>query len=345
MYSHGLEKIYAFENINPKSVKTVVAKEKKVSEAHLEPTFCPPIQLTLDLGALYQEALPSFRLQEPISSLGLSAFAAKVLQTKDIHTCDQACHFLVNGSHKGLGQSHIEEIEAKTTSFLGKNPFLLQKTVDWQSLVRISCQALEATKRYCLLARYGLEEHSSATSVEIQEVSRLSHEQVTKLINQAQEQLQEQLQTQQSSFIESALHSIADAYIKPWLKYRHGFAPATEIYERLFQISHTPKLFWQTLEFLRLFGEPIKLIFVQEGIYASDEATLYDYTAVEECAKSYFYTQHTSYPLSTLIRLVTTTLALQGEGLPDGFIEKVLMHSTNFMIDSSHNSRLAVLGI
>lgn len=330
MYSHGLEKIYAFENINPKSVKTVAPKETILTEATPKQPLQAPIQLTLELGPLYQEALPSFRLQEPISSLGLSAFAAKVLHTKEIRTCDQACRFVIDGSHKGLGQSHIEEIEAKITAFMGKNPFSLQNTVDWESLVRISCHELEGIMRYCLLARYGLEELSGATSVEVQEVGRLSFEQINKLIDQAHVQLL----AKQTCFIERALSSIADAYLRPWLKYRHGFAPKQELHERLFQISHAPKHFWQTLEFLRLFGEPIKLTFIQEGIFASDVATMYDYTTVEECAKSYFYTQHSSYPLSTLTRLVTKTLASEGAGFADGFVEKVLTHSKTFIIDS-----------
>lgn len=334
MYSHGLEKIYAFENINPKSVKTVASKEKKAAETTPEQPLDAPIQLTLAFGPFYQEALPSFRLQEPISSLGLSSFAAKVLHTKEIRTCDQACHFLINGSHKGLGQSHIEEIEAKITAFMGKNPFSLQKTVDWQSLVRISCHALDGHMRYCLLARYGLEELSQVTSVEVQEVGRLSFEQITKLIDQAEVHLL----SRQTDFIEGALSSIADAYIRPWLKYRHGFAPASELYERLFQISHTAQHFWQTLQFLRLFGEPIKLTFVQEGIFADDVATMYDFLKVEECAKSYFYTPHASYPLMTLARLVTKTLASEGDGFSDGFIEKVLLHSKTFIIDSSNVS-------
>lgn len=341
MYSHGLEKIYAFENINPKSVKTVAAKEQKSSEPTGEQPPFTPIQLTLELGPLHQEALPSFRLQEPISSLGLSAFAAKVLHTKEIRTCDQACHFALNGSHKGLGQSHIEEIEAKIAAFMGKNPFSLQKTVDWQSLVRISCHELEAKVRYCLLARYGLEELSGVTSIEAQEVGRLSFEQITKLIDHAQLQLI----SRQSSFIDNALSSIADAYIRPWLKCRHGFAPASEIYERLFQISHTPKYFWQTLQFLRLFGEPLKLKALQEGIFASDASCFYDFSAVEQCARSYFYTAHISYPFTTLTRLVTKNLALQGDGFCEGFIEKVLSHSKTFIIDSSNCLTLAVLGI
>ena len=97
MYSHGLEKIYAFENINPKSVKTVAAKPTKVTEPIAADEDLTTEQLILNLGPFYQEALPSFRLQEPISSLGLSSFALKVLQAQNITNCHDAYNFLESG--------------------------------------------------------------------------------------------------------------------------------------------------------------------------------------------------------------------------------------------------------
>lgn len=353
MYSHGLERIYAFENINPSSVKTVASKGSIAAKTPSEPVLSAPIQLMLPMGPLHQQALPSFRLQEPISSLGLSAFALKALETKNIRTCVDVCHFLDNGSQKGLGQSHIEEIEAKTLAFMGKNPFLLSQTVDWESLVRISSHHLEAKERYCLLARYGLEELARVSSIEQQEVARLSHEQIATLIDQALGDII----SRQSSFIHNALCQIADAYVKPWLYSRHGFAPASEIYERLFMISHTPKLFWQTLDFLRLFGEPIKLEIIldsavqdesrimQDGLFAVNVACLYDFNAVVECAKSYFYTPHSSYPLAALVGYTTKALAMQWLGFQQGFVEKAITHSKNFMTHGNHFITLALGGL
>lgn len=330
MYSHGLEKIYAFENINPKSVKTVSGKEPK----KLEPTPETPShhieQLTLELGPCHQEALPSFRLKEPVSSIGLSAFALKALVAKNIHTCEEACIFVRDGLHKSLGQSHTEELEAKLETYMGKTPFRLQKTVDLQSLVRISCSPLEPKVRFCLLSRYHLQELAGATSIEQQEVLRLPPEQISKIIDQAQELLL----NSQGQFIESSLTAIMQAYIMPWLKYRAGFLPDSEILERLFQISCNKELFWQTIEFLRLFGDPIKLTFVQEGIYASNESVMYDYLDVVDCAKSYFYLPHTSYPRVLLEQLITKELAKKGIGLEQGFIYKVLTDSPDFMINS-----------
>ncbi len=323
--SHGLEKIYAFENINPKSVKTVLNKQKPATETVLTAKELIPTQLILPLGPYYQEALPSFKLKEPLSSLGLSSFAAKALQTKAITTVEDACNFLRQdpSSHKGLGLSHIEEVEEKINTFVGKDPFCLQKTVSFDSLVRIACSSLEPKMRFCLLARYHLEDLSGISSVELQEIQRLSKEQITKIIDQAEKLVL----SQSSAFINDSLSSIAQSYLMPWLKYRHGFAPYSEVYERLYMITESPDRLLNTLEFLKCFGNPLKLICIQDDLYAADEATKDDFKTVAICIKSYFYQPFTTYPPEVLAKLATKELALQGKGFPNGFIDKVIMYA------------------
>ncbi len=331
MYTHGLEKIYAFENINPKSVKSVAPKEPKETKPITVTEHALAEQLLLELGPSIQEALPSFRLQEPVASLGISPFALKVLHTNEIATVEQTCHFLINDSHMGLGQSHIEEIEKKVEEFVGKTPFRLQKKVDWLSLVRIACKNLFPKTRFCFLSQFQLEELSGASHIEQQEILRLSQTEIYKTLNKTEEQL---LATQ-SEFIETSLKAISEAYCRPWLKYRHGFSTVDELMMHLNAISLEPKLFSKVFSFLKLFGEPLKLTYVQPAIWASDAAKKTEYLAVEACAKSYFYQPFSCYPVTVLTKLVTKALALEGKGFDEGFIQKVVTTSPSFVLQTA----------
>ncbi len=318
MYSHGLEKIYAFETINPKSVKAVAVQKRQETTVESSSEAAKPEQLLLALGPAYSEGLPTFRLKEPISSLGLSAFAAKVLLSKEICTVDDAYRFIRSNADKGLGQSHIEEIEAKLNAFVGKNPYCLQKTIDWQSIVRTACKDLGAKERYFLLARFLLEDLAPITTQELQELERIKPK--TPVVPDL-------------AFIDASLQAIGQAYLLPWLTNRHGISIETELQERLEAISLSH--FRPTFAFFSAHTKPIKLHEVERGVYACDRGTSEEYKTVLECAKGYFYKPHATYPLTTLVRLVTNELAKKGIGFSLGFIEKALTVSPSFIISSS----------
>lgn len=335
MYSHGLEKIYAFETINPKTVKTVASKtassSKKIEDPIISDEEVAPEQLILNYGPFYQEALPSFRLQEPVSSLGLSSFALKVLHAQNITTCQDAYNFLEAGSHPSLGQSHIEEIESKISAFLGKHPFKLQTSVDFGSLVRIATSSLSTKDRFCLLARYGLDALAGHTSIEQQEVQRLNHEQLSKIIETAQIAVLKN----GAAFIENALLDISSAYLQPWMMQRLGISTESEVLMRLKQLSRDSN-FDAVYDFLLLFGEPIKLISVCHKVWASDQMSQKAYNIVEATSVDFFYQPFTTYPLHTLCHFVTKTLCKAGYGFKEGFVIKVLTHSPRFVYNTSN---------
>ncbi len=321
MYSHGLEKIYAFETINPKSVKAV-AIQPKAEVFEEKPLATSQEQLLLPLGPSHEEGLTSFRLKEPIHSLGLSAYAVKVLLSKEVATVEDVHRFITSQGDKGLGQSHIEEILTKLALFVGKNPYSLQKTIDWESIVRTACKDLGSKERYLLLAGFGLESLAPMNPQDTQEVQRYTKEQILKV------------PSPDIAFFEDSLYDIAQAYLVPWLKSRHGISREDELLNRLEAISIGA--FRPICAFISTYSAPIKLLELERGVYASDHATLADYKLVIACANTYFYHPHAKYELSTLVRHITLELAKKGHGFSEGFIEKALTISPSLLITSSN---------
>lgn len=77
-YSHGLEAIYALENVDLKSIRRISDAQEseplqpKSPPRPLQPLEAPEPQLELDLGDGYRSWIESFVLQEPIHVLGVS---------------------------------------------------------------------------------------------------------------------------------------------------------------------------------------------------------------------------------------------------------------------------------
>lgn len=333
MYTHGLEKIYAFETVNPNSVKTVGARSPAEDRTpRAKHTACTE-QLIFNFGPYYQESLPTFRVKEPLSSLGLTPFALKHLMARQITTIEQAAILFASdpNSYKSLGQSHIEEIKEKINAFVGKAPFAYQKTVDWESLVRIITAGLDTKERTCLLARYQLSQLFETSAADHQEIMRLSREQIAKTIDQALSKIG-------TDFVQQSLAVICEAFVRPWLRRRHGFATESEIYQRLWQIAAPQRFFWQILSFIKEFAEFANLHKIAPVLYAADARAATDYRAVARCATTYFYQPFARYPLDKLVSLVSREFAATNHGFADGFIEKVLMTCPDFCLQQDAQS-------
>jgi len=319
-YTHSLEKIYAFETINPKSVKAVALKSQaQTFTPHKE----PPQQLLFPFGPYFEEALSCFRLNESIASLGLTPFAQKALLSRGIQTVEEACRFLKEP--QGLGQGHIEELKSKSEAFLGKDPFKKKKSIHWQSLVRLYCHDLEAKERYALLARFCLQELYPLTTGDLQEVNRSSDEQIEKAQERGKVHIQNKSQ--------DALIKIQEAFVRPWLRKRDHVATRVDIIERLWQISEDPHYFHQIEKFLSFHFELFSLPQPVPDVFASDTHAQDDFLLVLDIVKSYFYHPFVRYPLAQLIHFAKRELP----HLPDTFIEKVLSLSPHFVLTLSES--------
>lgn len=329
-YSHGLEKIYAFETINPKSVKSLSVKiEKESTVISAKPTASE--QLKFNYGPYFEEALPNFRLLEPLSSLSLTTFAHKALTSRQLKTVEEVILFLKEP--QGLGQGHLDELKAKIEAFVGKDPFKKRQTIHWLSLVRILCHDLEAKERYVLLARYGLQELYPITVSEQQEVNRWSEEQIEKA---------HQLVRDKRTQLNEALFKIQEAFIRPWMRIQDGLCSKKEILAHLFQLSEDRAHFYEIQELMQALATPFTLPLVDLDLYASDTACAHAYTKVIELLKSYFYQPFVRYPVSQLVHFAEVDLIQQGHAIHARFIEKVLTHSSHFLVGHAESGKLEV---
>lgn len=329
-YSHGLEKIYAFETINPLSVKSLVIKQQIDSISHL-PINATKEQLLFNFGPSHTEGLPSLRLKEPISSVQLSPFAGKALMQKAIKTVEDACRFLESiqkgEQPAGLGLGHIDELTDKLATFIGTNPFGLKKAIHWQSLIRLSCQDMEPKERYCFLARYGLEKLYVMSPPDLQEIGRMTSEQIERTIDKCYALLA-------TDELSSYAGKIVEAFVLPWMRRRDGIALRTEIQQRLLSLSEDGDFFWQIQAFLNDVCPLLQLPQVGRDAYACDLTSACEFHQVEELLKSYFYQPFCRYPLKKLIYYVRRQLALGAIAVTDRFIEKVINHSSHFLVVS-----------
>lgn len=331
-YSHGLEKIYAFETINPKSVKSLAVKIEKDSSSisHVTP-FQPTAteQLQFNYGPYFEESLADFRLLEPISSLGLTTFAHKALASRQLKTVEEVILFLKEP--QGLGQGHLDELKTKLEAFVGKEPFKKRRTIHWQSLVRLLCHDLEAKERYVLLARYGLQELYPITLVEQQEVNRWSEEQIEKAHH---------LVRDKRAMLDASLFKIQEAFIRPWMRLQDGLCSKKEILAHLFQLSEDRTHFYEIQQMLQALATPLTLPLVDHDLYASDAAYALAYRNVIELLKSYFYQPFVRYPVKQLVHFAYVELIRQGHSLSARFIEKVLTHSSLFIVGHAESGQL-----
>ena len=181
-YSHGLEAIYALENIDIKSIRPILPLQaNKAPGPKIVPQIFPEKlsdQLELDLGDAYRGWIDSFIKKEPIHVLGLSRHAEKCLLEHGkrvlgdlIHTNLKEFVFL-----KGMGQGHVDEIQQKLARYLEGRPLERCKKIDFASWIRSIVAAFDRKKVYVALESHHLSDLFSLSPSESVETRRLTLE-------------------------------------------------------------------------------------------------------------------------------------------------------------------------
>ncbi len=329
VYSHGLEQIYALENVDIRTVRPLakpIAKEEKKERPQWAPE--EPDQGELDLGDFYRGWMPSIKLQEPIKVLKLSPVAAKVLEQHGIH--------LLNDLYKkkpgdlvyikGLGQGHIDEIEKKMSEYLGEGQLERSRSVDFVGLLRAFLSELRPKEAALVLQPHRLSHLFKLTAAEEAEMRHLSNEQKEDLRTQICENLK-----RRDSFLSEQLESVIAVFVKPWIVGRLGLATHEELLERLERVSTYPE---ETKAILAYFSRRFSLgRYLEEpakGFYAVGVAE--QYQEVVSLAQSYFYQKEIIYPLEELVTLLEREFARLWQGHQEGFVRKVLRFAPDFMI-------------
>ncbi|MBA3958168.1 MAG: hypothetical protein H0X51_07235 [Parachlamydiaceae bacterium] len=350
-YSHGLEAIYALENVDLKSIRRIeVASPTTQSVTTNKKAITPSTvqqQLEFDLGAEFKTWIPSFLNKEPIQVLELSPLAERCLMAhgKTILQDLLQTNFQSFLTLKGMGQGLLDEMRQKLHTYVAGRSTERCEEIDFASWMRTLLAGLERKKAFVLLQHHGLGDLIHLSTMEMAEVGRLSFEKKQEWIRDIGSQLQTSARKQ---ICMNGLEAVCNAFIKPWMRSRLGLATIHELTEAVQCMSLDPQHATEAMRFLSAtyFDHqfPLKHLLheVAPNLYSSDHHTSCDYRSIEEKALSYFYHPSVHYPLSHLILLIEREFACAWVGFPEGLIEKVLKKSPSLRVRKEGNHVLTV---
>lgn len=350
-YSHGLEEIYALQDVDVTKIKTIgsqkAPKEQETKEVCSRYSLPPSQQFELGFEGEFCSTLDSFILYEPISVLNLSAHAEKYLRQHGKSVIGEIVDedWTAFSMSKGAGQGHIDEIKEKLKQYIAGRPLKCCNTVDFEAFLRTLIPEVDGTKQYLLLERYDLCHLLTLTPSENVEVRRLSTKQRDGFV---QESLKHFRTEEKRAFCHSSLQKITDVFIKPWLRGRLGFCRRFELLDRLEQVSESFAAMHQVIRFLSDVycegGFPFSqwLPVVDTDIFCVDDLVCNNYSRVENASMSYFYKTDITYNLPELLSWLSREHAVCWTGFPDGFLEKVLRTSKHFHVTKNDKGSLIV---
>lgn len=350
-YSHGLEKIYALENVDIRSVRKIEnpaglsAKIQTKKITRKQPKLAVE-QLELPFGFPFQKTIEPFIFREPIQVLGFTKRVEGWLLGLEKVTIGD----LLDNTRQsilpltGIGQGHLDEICSKLYSYLEQN-YLETPKLDFVSWTKTVMGDLEAKKSAVLLEAFELPALVHLSPAESAEVRKLTSENRVKWIEEALVKCQS---PQKMLQVHSDMHHMAEHHLKPWLHMRVGMATLDELQECLFKLSGCyPYLqqnltFFSTIYFQGHFPLEPFLTPVEDELYCDTCETAKSYQSVIETARTYFYRDHLHYPLDSLVGLISRELAQKWEGFADTFIERALRLSSCFRVRKGPSEQLIV---
>lgn len=351
-YSHGLENIYALENVDLKSIRRIEEPKRNAAFSQLKPEclFIAPgleNQLEFDFGDDFCGCMESFLVREPIHVLGLSRHAERCLLEHDKHVLRDLLHTDLREFvfFKGMGQGHIDEIQQKLKSYLDGRALQNCRQVDFCAWIRSLMADADRKKAYVCLELYQLADLLSLSPAENVEVRCLTLEKKQEWIEAALAQFRSEKYRQVVSI---DMNRIVNIFVKPWMRQRFGFATQHELLERLEKISENSQVtslafnFFSEVYFDRVSPLNYFLYQVDEELYCADESSARQYRLIVERAHSYFYKSQISYTLPQLVNLLAREFAKDWQGFAQGFLEKVLRQSSRFRTRRAASGQLII---
>ncbi|MBS0654272.1 MAG: hypothetical protein JSR46_00705 [Verrucomicrobia bacterium] len=345
-YSHGLEKVYAFETVDPRTVRTLsveTAAEPQAAPKQAETTAVHTPAKEEQLLFSFVAHLPSLRLQEPIEVLGLTPFAQKGLLSLNKKTVQEALELIRSNqrTHKGLGQGHIEEIQTKIAAYLHDHTDN-KPSIDFKALCRILCHDLDSKERYIVLSSCSLQSLTTISAAETAEIERWTRKERLRCLSAAITSCQ----TKHADFLKAILKQISEAYLISWVQQRHGFTTRAELLQCMQGLSGDPQAVKGAILLLELLCSPQTLFDrvldpIEPNVYAANSKIKEDFLYICRQGASYFYHPFVTYPLEMLVQFIRKDLTRKWIGLEEGFIEKVLTTSSRF----TYSNRQICLGI
>lgn len=345
-YSHGLEAIYALENVDVRSIKRI----EKISEVQpkqplLKQKVVRPIQEEFDFGDEYRGWIHPFILKEPIHVLGLSRHVEKILIEHEKKLLGDLISVNLNDFVfvRGFGQGHIEEIQLKLNEYTEGSSLDRSYKIYFISWLKSLVASFDRKRVSVLLEKFDIKDLFSLSPGETIEIRKLTLEKKQEWIEELLIQLKCSTKT-----IKCEMKTVIDTFIKPWIKRRGGFAKKSELLERFQRMSDNPlissnvlnlfqDIFFDKKDFLQHFIHEI-----DEEIFCYDDNQALIYDKIVDKALSYFYKPNVHYSLSELIQFLERDFARNWVGFDEGMIEKVLRLSPHFYLIKEPKGFLSV---
>lgn len=347
-YSHGLEKIYALENIDIKSVRKIETDYNEETQLASNGQdfwgFTQSRQLELDFVA---QAVPSFIVREPIQVLGLHRHIEKKLleidisHLKDLIGDEMPARLIA----KGIPQGFVSDIFDRLGEYLEGAQLHGELPLDFNAWVRSLIAELDPKMVFLVLEPFHLAHMASLSQRENVEVRKL-----TAAIRQQwhREALQALRTPDKRKQVHRDVKAISEKFLLRWLYNRQGIATEAELTERLLSLTKQREEELQIYAWLKFvyLGEqqPLAPFFtaVDDKLYCADASLAQQYNQIVEKAKSYFYKTHLHYLLSSLTMWIKREFGREWQGFSHGFVEKVLRLSSHFCVRKGKDGDLIV---
>lgn len=338
-YSHGLEEIYALQDVDIKTVRQIeipvnAGKDKNGPTATIRASG--PAQISLPLKGGHRCAMASFILQEPIQVIGLPANLEAYLHGKGIATIASLLKEDLT-AHK--------DIRAKTEEYIDSRPLDECDRINFGAWLRSVIGPVPPLKAHIALEPYGLEALYPLSPQQKVEWRRLDDTRKSDQAKQTWDQWRSQAVL--TRFYES-LKEITDAYLRPWIRQRQGLAVAYELYERLERVSENSAVAHGVI---RCFEQNFcsgtfilekHLCHADKGLYADTLETAQIYDQLIEHVMSYFYKEELVYDFHQLIDYVMRELVRRWDHFELSFVTKALRLSPQFRVRKGNNQKLQI---
>ncbi len=339
VYSHGLEKTYAIQHIDLRTIRPLQMQptEKSSKPKPIEVSIQEAkIERSLPFGEYFEEAIHPFWQEEPIEVLGFSSHLETRLKEKgDLRLRDIASISPQELLYvKGIGQGHVEELFSKLNRYLENKPKDETGYLDLIAWIRSLIGDLPRKMAIELL-----EAHHLANDIMLVESSTFEKREKIKAFHLLPQAIQLCREPSRRARWSRQMQQITHAFLAPWIQRRGGIASQEELIERLENVSLQNTYVRPCLHlFDQIFSPHLSvlathLIHLGDSIYTADEQGRNSYFRLLKQLKSYFYKPNITYCFSHLVQLMQRESALKWEELDVKLLKKICRLNPGFYLE------------
>lgn len=342
VYSHGLEKIYSLETVDPKSIRVMdTAKdEAKIHARHVGQWDEP--QSEFDFGPSFRTWITPCFLFEPLQILGLSSQTEKLLLNQKCKTVKDLVHLDIPGlvHVKGFGQGHIDELTGKLEKYIAGRNCRQSKQIEWSVWLRSIVAPLQLKEAKIFLESYGLGDVLTVPAHITMEIRRINAEEKRFLL----ERVIETLKSAISQEVLERWNQILQALVVPWMYLKGGVASAEELLERLECVSIESEYASKALQIISVLMKEespfsLGLAQIEKDLFAVDEVKSGEVQKILALVRTYYYTPKNYYERGELTSWIIRELTKKWIDCSDEQVSKLLSY-TSMLSSSRKGSQL-----